>query len=101
MKSRLFSTKGATSTKYIYNGSNLVATLEKNASTTNIYYNHNDNLSGSNVITNASSTVVELLDYYPFGGIRIDEKTGAFNENKKFTSHDFDSDTGLNYMGAR
>ncbi len=98
---KYYQTTGATSTKYIYAGNSFVATLEKTANGTDTYYNHNDHLSGSNVISNASSTLVELLDYYPYGGIRLDEKQGTFNEKKKFTGHEYDADTGLNYMGAR
>ncbi|MDO8593269.1 MAG: RHS repeat-associated core domain-containing protein, partial [bacterium] len=36
-----------------------------------------------------------------FGGVRLDEKTGAFSEQKKFTGKDLDKDTGLYYYGAR
>jgi len=88
---------GATSTKYIYANGQLIATIEGGS----VYYNHQDHLSGSNVITNQYGTVAEYIDYYPFGAIRQDQKTSSFNEKKKFTGHYFDADTGLNYMMAR
>jgi RHS repeat-associated protein len=53
------------------------------------------------VITSASGTIEELIDYYPFGAIRFDEKASAFGEKKKFTGHTFDVDTGLSFMQAR
>jgi RHS repeat-associated protein len=43
----------------------------------------------------------ELLDYFPFGNIRLDQKAGSFDESRKYAGHEYDSDTGLSYMGAR
>lgn len=68
---------------------------------TNIYYVHTDHLKGSNVMTNATGNVVQLLDYYPYGEARINEKSGAFNESKQFTGYIYDTETGLNYANAR
>lgn len=42
---------------------------------------------------------VQDIEYYPFGSIRTN--TGTFNEKHKFTGHEFDADTSLNYMEAR
>ena len=41
------------------------------------------------------------MDYFPFGAIRLDEKSGTFDEQRKFAGHEYDVDTGLNYMNAR
>ncbi len=41
------------------------------------------------------------MDYYPYGDIRLDEKVGTFSEQRKFGGHEYDSETGLNYMNAR
>jgi RHS repeat-associated protein len=38
---------------------------------------------------------------YPFGGTRLDDRTAAFSEQRRFTGHEFDAGTGLNYMDAR
>jgi RHS repeat-associated protein len=88
---------GATSTKYLYANNQLVATIEGTA----IYYNHQDHLLGSNVISDSSGKMAELIDYYPYGSLRLDEKSSSFNEKKKFTGHEYDGETGLNYMMAR
>ncbi len=53
------------------------------------------------MITDESGSLVQLLDYYPFGDVRLDEKEGGFDEQRKFTGHEHDGDTGLNYMKAR
>ncbi len=94
---KYYEVNGATSTKYVYLNDQLVATVEGST----LYYNHQDHLTGSNVITDESGALVETIDYYPFGLIRLDEKTSSFTEKKKFTSHYFDTDTSLNYMNSR
>ena len=65
------------------------------------YYNHPDHLTGSNVVTDENGGLAQLVDYYPFGGIRLDEKTGTFDEQRKFTGHEYDEDTNLHYYVQR
>ena len=36
----------------------------------------------ANEVTDASGTVVETLDYYPYGGLRIDDKVGSYRREK-------------------
>ncbi|MDO8669011.1 MAG: RHS repeat-associated core domain-containing protein [Candidatus Buchananbacteria bacterium] len=88
-------------TKQIYLGDLLLATVETENGKDSIYYVHTDHLTGSNVITDSGGKLAQALDYYPFGGVRIDEKTGVFSEQKKFTGKELDKDTGLYYYGAR
>ncbi|MFO0765053.1 MAG: RHS repeat-associated core domain-containing protein [Patescibacteria group bacterium] len=59
-----------------------------------------DYLSGANFITNDAKQVEEFVDYFPFGGVRVDNKAGAWSEQRKFTGHENDA-TGLIYMKAR
>ncbi len=92
---------GAVPTKQIFAGDQLVATVKGTGAAAQIYFVHADHLTGSNVITNGPGTVEELMDYYPYGDIRLDEKASSFNEQRKFTGHEYDADTGLNYMDAR
>lgn len=60
-----------------------------------------DHLTGSNAVSTSSGALEELMDYYPYGSPRLDEKAGNFNEKRKFAGHEYDSDTGLFYMVAR
>jgi len=83
--------------QYIYAGSSAIATVEGDS----LYYNHNDHLSGSNVITDELGDVVQLLDYYPFGEIRMNEKTEDHDETKKFTGYEYDDESELYYANAR
>lgn len=48
-----------------------------------------------------SGTMVQLLDYFPYGSMRVDWKSGSFDEARKFTGHEFDRSTNLTYMNAR
>jgi RHS repeat-associated protein len=88
-------------------GDALSATLQRTSpsdeeiGTTKLNFLHTDHLGGSSVITNNGS-VIESTDYYPYGTIRIDELTaGSLEEQKKFTGHEYDEETGLVYMNAR
>ena len=87
--------------KQIFANNDLVATIERNGTTTTAHYVHDDHLGGSSVISNSTGNLEQTLDYYPFGGIRFNLKTGSFDEQRKYTGHEYDKETGLNYMGAR
>jgi RHS repeat-associated protein len=44
---------------------------------------------------------VQVIDYYPDGDLRLNEKNSSFDEKNKFTGHEYDEDTSLSYMIAR
>ena len=90
-----------TSTKHIFLGNQVIATVEGDGTSTSTYYIHTDHLTGSNVISDSTGSKEQLVDYYPFGEMRINEKESSFNEQRKFTGHEYDKDAGLNYMMAR
>lgn len=99
--SKNYNVKGGLATKHIFAGDQLVATITGSGAGAAVQTIHTDHLTGSNVVTNGSGAVVELMDYYPFGEARFDWKQGQFNEQRKFTGYEYDVDTGLNYAGAR
>ncbi len=74
-----------------------VATIEGSA----LNYVHTDHLTGSNAVTNSTAGMVQLLDYYPYGSLRIDWKHGSFDEQRKFAGQEYDRETDLSYMNAR
>jgi len=98
---RYYSVEGDTTTKHIFANGQLIATIEGNGQATSTYYVHTDHLTGSNVISNSEGVLVQVVDYYPYGDLRINEKYGSFDEQRKFTGHMYDDDTDLTYMGAR
>src|SRR3989339_701020 len=99
-RNRYYNISTTTTTKHIYAGSELVATITGNGSATSTHYVHTDHLSGSNVITDESGEKEQLTDYYPFGEIRLNESVN-FNQTKKFTGHEHDDESDLEYMLAR
>jgi hypothetical protein len=66
-----------------------------------VRYIANDNVSGSSIVMDASGTVVEALDYYPYGGQRVDSKTNYGGVRNKYAGTLYDTLSGLNYMQAR
>jgi RHS repeat-associated protein len=94
---KYYNVKGNTITKQTYANNILVATIENGE----IYFDHTDHLTGSNAITNMDGGVTQVLDYYPFGGIRLNERLGNIDEKRKAFGHEFDTETNLYYMVAR
>jgi uncharacterized protein (TIGR02594 family) len=92
---------GTNSTKHIFAGADVVATIERLGATENIFYNQEDHLNSSSIITTNTGAIDQTLDYYPYGTIRINDKKSSFDEQRKFTSHEHDTPTGLDYMRAR
>lgn len=66
-----------------------------------VQYIHPDHLGGTAIVTNPQQKISELIDYYPFGSMRIDQQTGVYNEKRKFIGETYDSNTGLDYLNAR
>lgn len=83
-------------TKYIYAGSNLVASIE---TSNGVEYIHADHLGSTSVITDTKGFVSKVLDYYPYGEKRTDE--GTSTGNKQFIGQYYDEDTLLSYLNAR
>jgi len=63
------------------------------------HYIHTDHLGSTNVITDENGDVVQSLDYYPFGEVRVD--AGSFNEQRTFIGEEHDAESNLNYLNAR
>jgi RHS repeat-associated protein len=83
------------SKSYIFLRSRLLATLQPNGSGGEVtQYHHPDNL-GTRLITNASDTSVQEQVNLPFGTALNAESTGG--SNRRFTSYDRSSTTGLDY----
>ena len=88
-------------TNFIFLGSQRIAALDS-ASRTPVYY-HGDHLGSTNVMSDSSGSVAELLEYDPYGKIqRHDALNGSTRLAKQqFTGKKLDDETGLIYFGAR
>lgn len=65
-----------------------------------LYYHLVDHLGSVAVSTNAQGAVTELSDYYPYGSVRLDTKTGL-TEQRKYIGQEFDVSSNLSYLNAR
>ena len=90
-----------TSTKHIYVGEMLVASIEDDTPAPKIYYNHLDHLNSTRVTTDQTGYTQSVADYFPFGETRIDEQYGEFSQNRKYLGEVRDDETSLNYLGSR
>jgi RHS repeat-associated protein len=52
------------------------------------------------VIYGWTANVVQTLDYFPFGGLRISVSTST-NEKRKYIGHFYDAESSLSYLNAR
>ena len=97
--------KYASSTEYIFNGDTLVSTVDQQLAsgvatgTIQTRYIHPDHLGSTNVVTDASGTVVETLDYFPYGALRIDN--GSHVSDREYIGERYDPNTNLNYFNSR
>lgn len=98
---RLATSTSATSTVYIFAGDMLVATVEGNGTATSTRYVHPDHLGSTNVVTNASGTVLETIEYYPYGSERTNTSTGGAGSRRAFIGQYQDDTADLNYLNAR
>ena len=81
--------------KYIFAGSNRIATIE---STGHTYYYHSDHLGSSSIITDENGSEVQHLEYMPYGQVAVN--TGTYDATYKFTGKELDN-SGLYYFEAR
>ncbi len=87
---------GATSTKYIFLGDRRISTKDSGGT---LQFIHDDHISSSNVVTDASGNQAGLFEYDPYGTTVT--HTGSADPKHKFTGQEEDSSSKLYYYGAR
>ncbi len=87
---------GNNQTEFIFFNGKRVARRDPNGT---VFYYFSDHLGSASVVTNATGTIVEESDYYPFGGERI--ITNSDPNQYKFTGKERDAESGLDYFIAR
>jgi RHS repeat-associated protein len=99
-------TSYSTSTNYIWLGDTLLSTIDQKlyngtaTGTSIIRYVHPDHLGSTNVVTDASGTIAQLLDYFPYGATRVSSSTFPTNEKRQYIGQYSDA-SGLSYLNAR
>jgi len=98
--------------EYVYGASGLLATIEPTGVNSNgTRYTTPDHLGSPRVVTNSSASVISRHDYMPFGeelGAGVGGRTigmgfsiSSDGLRKKFTGHERDIETGLDFAHAR
>lgn len=90
---------GTSSTVHVSTGSSLVGTMENLSSGSTLRIIHTDHLGSTNVVTDSSATLVELLDYNPYGSERL--HSGTIQEERTYIGEYVDTETNLSYLNAR
>jgi RHS repeat-associated protein len=87
---------GNITAEYIFFGGKRIARRDSSGS---VFYYFADHLGSSRVVTNATGTIVDESDFYPFGGERVVVNNDS--NPYKFTGKERDPESGLDYFGAR
>jgi len=83
--------------EYVYLDGGRIARVDRPSGA--IHYYFSDPLESASVITDASGNVQEQYFYYPYGGMM--SSSGSDPNHYKFTGKERDSESGLDYFGAR
>lgn len=88
---------GTITEEYVYVDGQRLARIDQPSGTVHYYFS--DHLGSGSVITDTSGNVQAQYFYYPYGGIV--SSTGTDTNHYKFTGKERDSESGLDYFGAR
>ena len=93
---KFYECAGGACYKYIYADDNRIA---HKIGASNIVYYHPDHLGSTSAMSDAAGNKIEDIQYFPFGETRLDY--GLVSMSHKYTSQEYDFETGLYYYGAR
>src|SRR6201995_254484 len=90
---------GTTTSEYVFFGGERVARRDGVNGAGGVFYYFSDHLKTASVITDVAGTIKAESDYYPWGGEL--QFTNNDSNHYKFTGKERDTETGLDYFGAR
>jgi len=88
---------GAITNEYIFFGGKRVALRRASDNTAHYYFA--DQIGSANVVTSATGTVEQDIEYHPYGEQQV--YTDTLGQQYKFTGREHDSETNNDYFGAR
>jgi RHS repeat-associated protein len=91
---------GNLTSEYVFFNGERVARKDFAGGTTSVAYYFSDHLKTASVITDAAGTITADSDYYPWGGGELQFVANDSN-HYKFTGKERDTETNLDYFGAR
>jgi RHS repeat-associated protein len=89
---------GTINEEYIYFNGERIARVDRASGTVHYYFSNH--LGSHTVVTSATGACEQDIDYYPYGGV-ITNHCPNVAQNYKFTGKERDSESGLDYFGAR
>ncbi|GEM_PF-3341174 len=95
----LYEEQGSSKTRHIFLGGTRIASVTNGK----ISYVHTNHLGSTNVVTDDTGAIKELIEYEPWGTFAVHEKYGDDESTAwyYFTGKPLDDETGLYYYGAR
>ena len=84
--------------EYIYFNGQRIARVDRPSGTVHYYYSNH--LGSHTVITSATGTCEQDIDYFPYGGI-VNDYCPNVAQHYKFTGKERDTESSLDYSGAR
>ena len=101
----LYEEQGSSKTRHIFLGGTRIASVTNGK----VSYVHTNHLGSTNVVTDDTGAIKELIEYEPWGTFAVHEKyategdegSAAAVANFYFTGKPLDDETGLYYYGAR
>src|SRR5258708_33668365 len=88
---------GILKTEYVFFDGERVARRDFPTGTVSYYFS--DHLKTASIVTDASGVILDESDYYPWGGEL--QFTNNLDNHYKFTGKERDTESGLDYFGAR
>jgi RHS repeat-associated protein len=88
---------GTINEEYIYFDGERIARVDRPSGTVHYYFS--DSLGSATIITDIAGNIQEHYYYYPYGGLV--SSVGSDPNHYKFTGKERDTESGLDYFGAR
>lgn len=99
---RYFEATGTSTTKHIYLGDELVATVYgTGTSTATTTYVHGDHLGSTRFVTDSAGNTVQSLEYSAFGAQTANTQLDSRSQTNQYIGQDYDSESSLSYLNAR
>jgi RHS repeat-associated protein len=89
---------GTINEEYIYFNGERIARVDRPSGAVHYYFSNH--LGSHTVVTSATGVCEQDIDYYPYGGVITDHCPNVA-QNYKFTGKERDTESGLDYFGAR
>jgi RHS repeat-associated protein len=90
---------GAPQSDYVFFNGVRVARRDLSGIAGSVYYYFGNQINSASVITDASGNIEDEADYYPWGGLM--QYSSGIPNHYWFTGKERDSESGLDYFGAR